>query len=619
MKKTILLLTLLVSTGLFAQKTVRTIFGKVSDGRSPIENVAVKIDGQNSNIFTDFKGEYTLNAKLGDVLVYSFQGLKTVKIKVEDVTRILNVVMVPDVAELEAVTVLGSNRLSQRQLEEQFISNNRIIRTAFGYINAETASGKVRILAEEDINAVTTCILDVLRAEFPGLTVVGSCSGIESALSQQSLGAINSNNALEAETENNLRITSSFSLAGAERGQVFIRGNSSLLNQKPAVFDIDGQVLNDAPLWIDVKNIYRIAVLGNYGTSLNYGNIGSGGVVVINTISGTKLGTEIVDQARLRNNFVSGKILTQQEVDKSAPSYLVELRTSQSIKEAKDIFEKYSARYAASPYFALDAQRYFVERWNDKDFANQIITDFFSLFENNPVLLKSLAYQYESQGQMEKAHDLYLQAFELRSNYAQSYMDLANSYRNLRRPQKAANIYNRYKYLVDHGYMATDSTEFFTMIEREYNNLLFLNRAKLVTLSKTTDLFIEEESFKGTRIVFEWNDSEAEFDLQFVNPYDQYDLFKHSLADNDALIANEKEYGFSSKEYLIDDSLPGRWKININYHGNKSLTPTYLKVTVYTDYGYYDQQKNSYLFPLRLKNVPQELISLQIGKSMVKR
>ena len=122
-----------------------------------------------------------------------------------------------------------------------------------------------------------------------------------------------------------------------------------------------------------------------------------------------------------------------------------------------------------------------------------------------------------------------------------------------------------------------------------------------------------EEDFQGTRLVFEWNDSEAEFELQFVNPENQFFTLKHTMADNDEMITREKEYGYSVAEYLIDDSMPGTWKINVNYLGNKSLTPTYLKATVYYNYGTYAQSKEMKVFKLNLKNTPNELFGVSIG------
>ena len=136
--KNILFAALLLSgVALTAQDTMRTITGKISDGRNAIENVAIAIEGKSAQTFSDTNGRYAIEAGLGDKVSYAFQGLKTVTIKVEDVTRILNVTMVPDVEELDEVTIVGSNRKTQEQLELEYPTNQNIIRTAYGFLNAD--------------------------------------------------------------------------------------------------------------------------------------------------------------------------------------------------------------------------------------------------------------------------------------------------------------------------------------------------------------------------------------------------------------------------------------------------------------------------------------------------
>ena len=146
-----------------------------------------------------------------------------------------------------------------------------------------------------------------------------------------------------------------------------------------------------------------------------------------------------------------------------------------------------------------------------------------------------------------------------------------------------------------------------------------LEKNNVVKAGKAQKLFVADEDFKGTRLVFEWNDGEAEFDLQFVNPENQYYKWKHNIFENAEAIAMEKDYGYNVKEYLVDGSLPGTWQVNVNYSGNKSLTPTYLKATIYSNYGSRSQSKEVKVFKLSLKNVNQELFRLTTGSGVVAR
>ena len=111
-----------------------------------------------------------------------------------------------------------------------------------------------------------------------------------------------------------------------------------------------------------------------------------------------------------------------------------------------------------------------------------------------------------------------------------------------------------------------------------------------------------------TRVVVEWNETEAEFELQFVNPEGQYHNWKHTYIDNEDRIIDEKMAGYSMEEHIIDSALPGLWEVNVKYDGNKSLTPTYLKVTTYYNYGERDQKKRVNTFKLTLRNNWQKLL-----------
>ena len=550
----------------------KTISGTVTDGKAPIANVNVSIENSNISTVTNEKGRYKIKANLGDKIKFSFIGLKTVTIKIEDVTRILNPVMYPDVTELDEVVVEASKRRSQKDLEEDYNLRKNIIKTAFGYLDGDRAPGNIRFMDEEDIAPINLCILDVLRAQFAMVKVTGNCQ---------------------------------------RGGSVFMRGSGSIGNASAAIFDVDGQIFTDVPIWIDANNIKRIALLNGLATTNAYGTIGNGGVVVINTIVASSPNKGLVDQVRLKNNFLSGRILTESDVQRNQPSYLKELESAISYSDAKKVFESYDSFYGSSPYFYLDAYIHFFDKWNQQDYADSIIKDNYGLFQNNAVLLKALAYQYEGQQRFKKANKTYREIFLLRPNYAQSYMDMANSYRDINELRSAASLYARYEYLLETNFMERDTIGFGPVMEREFNNLLTLNKNAVLESTKANTLYIAKEDFKGTRLVFEWNDSEAEFDLQFVNPGNQYYTWKHNLVENAERIYGEKDYGYNVTEYLLDGSLPGTWSVNVNYLGNKSLTPTYLKATVYYDYGSKSQRKEIRVFKLSLKNVNQELYKIQ--------
>ncbi|KPM33226.1 Putative outer membrane protein [Croceitalea dokdonensis DOKDO 023] len=589
-------LTLFMVGFVFAQEA-KIIKGKVTDGKAAIAEATIEVLDKETVTSSDKQGNYIITANVGDKIRFSYLGMKTVTIKVEDITRILNPVLVPDITELNEVTVQSSKRISQKELAANYNARENIIRTAFGYIDAERAAGSIRFLQEKDIRSVNLGILELLQNRFPGVQVFGSTIGARDL----SGGAVSTASSLRA--------------AGPA---VFIRGFSSVQSPQPAIFDIDGQVFVDVPIWLDVNNIKRLAILNNLATTTQYGALGAGGVVVVNTFSGNSAPTQVVDQARLRNNFYKNDALSGEKLRANWPTYKKELYGAANLDEAKMVYQKYADSYSGSPYFVMDVQEYFVEMGNT-GYADAVVSDNFGLFSGNPVLLKGLAYQYEAQGNPESANELYKEVFLLRPNYAQSYMDMAKSYRDIGSSKLAAAIFARYGYLLEEGFMEADTVNFAPILSREINNLLALEGDAVLDKGSTSELYVGEENFKGTRLVFEWNDSEAEFDLQFVNPEKQFSLWKYSLADTAERVNLSKEYGYSMMEELIDGSLPGTWQVNVRYHGNKSLTPTYLKATVYHNYGEVSQRKEVKVFKLTLKDVNQELFRVQTTKGVVMR
>ncbi len=93
----------------FAQE--RTITGTVSDESSALPGVSVLIEGTTTGTETDFDGNYSIEAKSGDVIRYSFVGMTTVT-KTVGAESSINVTMVSGENTLDevVVTALGITR-----------------------------------------------------------------------------------------------------------------------------------------------------------------------------------------------------------------------------------------------------------------------------------------------------------------------------------------------------------------------------------------------------------------------------------------------------------------------------------------------------------------------------
>lgn len=226
----------------FAQEQL-TISGTVTDESGiPLPGVNIIVQGTNTGTQTDFNGDYTINAGPQDVLVFSFVGLTTQEVPVDNRTTI-NVTLESDAAALDEVVVVAYG-----------VQDRRTLVQSVSKVNAEQI---------EDIPAVSP--QDLLQGQASGVQVI-SASGI--------LGSATT---------------------------VKIRGVSSITSGNRPLFVVDGVPLGDTdqtagqggqplnPLSdINPNDIESMSVLKDAAATAVYGSRGANGVVIITTKRGSK-------------------------------------------------------------------------------------------------------------------------------------------------------------------------------------------------------------------------------------------------------------------------------------------------------------------------------------------
>ncbi|MBS9773646.1 MAG: TonB-dependent receptor [Tenacibaculum sp.] len=222
-----LLLALMVQVT-FAQD--KTISGTVSDEAGPLPGVSILKKGTTQGTETDFDGNYTIKAKTGDVLIFSFVGMETVEKKVGNSTSI-NVTMENDNVLKEVVVT--------------------------GYSN-------------KDRDVLTSGVSTVTAKE---LAQVNSTVNVTNALQGKAAGVV-------------------VTAANGKPGQnafVRIRGIGSVNAGQEPLYVIDGMPVSESQLnLINSSDIESISVLKDAASTSAYGSRGSNGVVVITTKKGKK-------------------------------------------------------------------------------------------------------------------------------------------------------------------------------------------------------------------------------------------------------------------------------------------------------------------------------------------
>ena len=299
------LLLFFISALSFGQST-KLISGQVTDGHNPLEKAIITNLDSGEDFLTDALGRYTAEAKIGDYLSYSYQGMDTIKIKIEDITRFLNIKLNRKTNQLKEVTVTGEKK-SAREKEIEMMLSPTSVRTAYGYIDPNRSASNTRVINLEKDPFTYFCLTQMLRSKFQELTVFGSCSSYEA--------------------------------------NAYLRGRGSIRNPQPILYDVDGQILTQMPLFLSSAEIKRVALIRDVATRTRYGALGAGGVLVINTF----IRKPVLDSAENANNMMDdvteqSRLLADWDQVNGEPEYVTALKTASSIDSARQMYEDMSKR-----------------------------------------------------------------------------------------------------------------------------------------------------------------------------------------------------------------------------------------------------------------------------------
>lgn len=158
---------LLFILSLFLCNTIsaQTITGTVSNENStPLPGVNIINKSTNSGTQTDFDGKYSIKAKKGDLLTFSFIGYKFKEVKVKD-KKVINVSLEPDNVSLNEEVVAVSETIR--------IRGTSSLQTGYGYHNrTNTEAYKERnenIFKSIKTAPLSTFSIDVDRASYSNI------------------------------------------------------------------------------------------------------------------------------------------------------------------------------------------------------------------------------------------------------------------------------------------------------------------------------------------------------------------------------------------------------------------------------------------------------------------
>ncbi|WP_350293806.1 TonB-dependent receptor [uncultured Croceitalea sp.] len=229
-KLTLMLTPLLVLCMTFSFAQEKTISGNVTDQNGlPLPGVSIVVVGTSTGAQTDFDGNYSINANVGQVLRFSYLGQTTVNRTVGTASAI-NVQMQEDAQALEEVVVVG-----------------------YGAKSRELSTSAISTVSTEKIEAFvpSTSVDNILQGQAAGVQVTA---------------------------------------ANGRPGQtafVQIRGVGSINAATTPLYVVDGTPVNSGFINnLNPNDIESFSILKDAATVSKYGSRGANGVVLITTKKG---------------------------------------------------------------------------------------------------------------------------------------------------------------------------------------------------------------------------------------------------------------------------------------------------------------------------------------------
>lgn len=228
MRKIILILSLICTSLLFAQKVKITITGKITskEGKS-IPGVTIISDSK-ANTTSDLEGNYSIEVKNKKaILIFTYLGFATQTIVVGNASEI-NVTLLETTTDLDEVVVVG-----------------------YGTQKRSSVTGSISKYKNERMDEAPVTRLDqALQGKLAGVSVQNISSE-----------------------------------AGAD-AKVTIRGISSINASSNPLVVVDGQPVPDGLAYVNMADVESVEVLKDAASAAIYGSRGASGVILITTKSG---------------------------------------------------------------------------------------------------------------------------------------------------------------------------------------------------------------------------------------------------------------------------------------------------------------------------------------------
>lgn len=529
------------STAPSPKKEVFKGFVYTSDG--PIPGVTISLKGQNKKVVTDSAGAYRIEAQIGDVLVFEYLNYPKKEVSLGAQTQ-HDMLIEKGTYALKEVTV------TEKKTEKETVT------TGYGQENKDKVGYMVESVKADEISAIETDVSSALTGKISGVNVP---------------------------IDN-----------GPDMARTIIRGMKSIKLQNSPLIVLDGVPLRrtdetGAPgsqnflsdtRFLDPSNIAEITVLKGLAATNRYGSEGGNGVIIITTKTGYFKASPDANQPKKEApEFVP--------YTPENPFYLADL---QSAEDHEALFEKYMVYknlFGNTPEFYLNAYKIFNDKNPDKAF--QVISNLIELFPDKLPVLKAMTFVLEAAGDVPHALEVAQIINSRFPGQTQSQLQLANLQYLNKNNQAAYEAYMRLR----------DSHLNAFALKKQLLNGIKSSVAKDAALIQNPQVpsFAKRPVNYPYRIVVEWSHAQAAFNLQFVDPANNY-INLENYPGTELYTENRNQQYFTIESVIEEGSPKGRWLANIK-RTDEIVEIVYFKITVFKDFGTNTESLQTQVFALK--------------------
>ena len=543
----------------------KTINGRVSDENGYLSDVTVISRDNNLQTITDSLGNFSIEAQNRGILEFRYIGKNTILSRVSESTS-------------KNIYMTDGNMI----LDEVILENKKkeVIDNGYGKLDKKSLGYSVETLDGNKIIPSNTDVKDAVAGKFAGVKI-----GANDDLTQ---------------FVGRGRYTT---ILGNQYGLIVVDG----LAIKQSDSSMGAGFIGDTG-FINPENIESVTYLKGLAATNIYGTEGRNGVLLIKTKTGSSSFKKKKKRQLGNTPTYIDDIEIEEVIDKP---YIREISQTTTIEDAYKMYLSQRKLYGKDISFFFDIASYF-KNWNNPYLVKRILSNVLEINKKlNLEILRALAYKYDEFELFEESIKVYKQLISFKPSESQSYRNLALSYQLNKQFTKAQEIYNKI-----HTNQYSDVNSFNGLkqtINAEYKNLVALHNSNLIATNIPE--FYKKNAEYDTRIVFEWSHFDAEFDLQIVNPQKRYFTWSHTQKEESSRFIKETSQGYGLEEFFITKKDKGEWLFNLIYYGKKTgdnSMPSFVKVTVYSNFGKPTQTKKVTVKDLNDLNKKESILKLEI-------